>query len=88
MTGPVVIYSVNAGAYLVAYDPDRHDGRGGVDFGPLDRALRFDDAAAALVCYQQQSTVRPFRIDGKPNRPLTAHTVEIRTVEAAAQVAP
>lgn len=72
------------GAYLVEYDPDAHDGRGGATWTEhLMWARRFDDAAAALEFWRQPSTVRPTREDGEPNRPLTAFTVEVGDGPAA-----
>jgi hypothetical protein len=64
--------------YLRDFDPDRHDGRGeiGTTRDPA-KALRFSDAAAALMVWKTQSRRVPVRPDGKPNRPLTAYTVEI-----------
>lgn len=40
-------------------------------------AMRFADAGEALAYWQRTSKVRPLRPDGKPNRPLTAYTVEV-----------
>jgi hypothetical protein len=45
-----------------------------------DCARRFATAAEALTAWTTQSTVRPLRPDGKPNKPLTALTVEIEHV--------
>lgn len=44
-------------------------------------AKRFPDVEAALEFWGRPSTVRPQRDDGKPNRPLTAYTVELVTVQ-------
>lgn len=38
--------------------------------------MRFADAGAAITAYRTQGTVRPWRDDGCPNRPLTSYTVE------------
>ena len=66
------------GAYLKFYDPDGHNGRGTVrTCRRIQDAMRFADAGAALECWRRQSTVRPLRTDGKPNRPLTAYHAEI-----------
>lgn len=64
--------------WLRSYDPDGVDGRGRFWF-TKDPALakQFADAAGALACYGQVSIVRPVRGDGRPNRPLTAFTIEI-----------
>lgn len=71
-----------AGQYLASYDPDGMAGFG-VFTGTTDsaKAMRFDDIGAALACWKQKSTVRPWRDDGEPNRPLTAFTVTFKTVE-------
>lgn len=66
------------GTYLVQMDVDARAGRGMVETS-LDRtkARQFDSAAAALEYWRRPSTVTPTRPDGKPNRPLTAYTVEV-----------
>ena len=67
-----------------------------VDAGPMgtphilfteqrDLALRFPNGGAALECWRTQSTRHPLRADGKPNRPLTAFSVEIVPADAAAE---
>jgi hypothetical protein len=61
--------------YLEDFDADAYDGRGYVQFtADKSRAKRFSDTAAALQFLRTQSTTHPLRPDGKPNRPLTAHT--------------
>lgn len=65
--------------WVRSFDADAFDGRGDVAVTTFPSlALRFDSQAEAFECWQRQSTVRPLREDGKPNRPLTAYTVEIR----------
>lgn len=71
------------GAYVVEYDPSR-DGVSPsgqymvchlrVTLNPAE-ARRFTSAEAALAYYMQAYGVRPN--DGKPNRPLTALTIEV-----------
>jgi hypothetical protein len=64
--------------YLKSYDVDANDGRGDAELTPnIHEALEFDDAVAAMQAWREQSTVQPLRLDGKPNRPLTAFTVQI-----------
>jgi hypothetical protein len=64
------------GAYLHWFNVDAHGGRGDVRWTTDPKqALRFEDMAAATEAWRQQSTVRPTRGDGKPNRPMTAFTV-------------
>ena len=63
------------GMYVVEYDPAAFAGRGHVHTTPdKDRARWFPDKVAAAEYWRQSAGMRP---DGKPNRPLTAWTVEI-----------
>jgi hypothetical protein len=45
------------------------------------RAMSFETPGDAMAEWRQQSDERPLRHDGKPNRPLTALTVEIETLD-------
>jgi hypothetical protein len=67
--------------WLAAYDPDGNDGAGYFDF-TLDpsEALSFTNAADATMLWRQVSTTRPVRLDGKPNRPLSAFTIAVEKV--------
>lgn len=64
-----------AGMYVKAYDPTYMDGIGEV-VGTLkpEEAKQFPSLKEAMVFWKQQYGVRA---DGKPNRPLTASSVEI-----------
>lgn len=67
--------------YLASADVDAHDGRGAATWtDDPAAALHFDATDVAFLFWQQQSTVRPLRDDGLPNRPLTAFTVYIGSV--------
>lgn len=76
----------DATPYLAAYDPDFV--APGVDYptglaywtADPDQAMRFDSIPDALHLWQTQSTTRPWRADGKPNRPLTAISITMDTV--------
>jgi hypothetical protein len=79
--------------YLKSYDADYVPdgptamaswvtGRATFTDDPRD-GLRFPDIKAAIECWQRQSTVRPWRPDGRPNRPLTAYTITFETVPDA-----
>jgi hypothetical protein len=71
------------GAWLASYDPEDHDGRGSAVWTTdIDKALRFEDSLDAVDCYRAVPSILPTRGDGRPNRPLTACTVEICKVEA------
>lgn len=64
------------GNYLQAFDVDAFDGRGDATFtDDKAKALVFDSLAKAFETWKTQSTIRPLRPDGKPNRPLTAFTI-------------
>lgn len=72
------------GCFLKRYDAEAFDGRGLSEFTiHLDQALVFDSVADAVRCWQTVPANRPVREDGKPNRPLTAMTMEFLTVEMA-----
>jgi len=73
-----------AGLFVMQYEPMAMDSLGHYKGGKLictrdlSQAMKFEDAAAAMRCWQRQNGWRP---DGKPNRPLTAFTVEISNEE-------
>jgi hypothetical protein len=81
---------------LIAGRRSPHDGRFVVDYDPtpiacgeppvlvttsdIEYARRFDSTVSALRFWQMDSGL--LRDDGKPDRPLTAYTVEITKCEA------
>jgi hypothetical protein len=64
------------GDYLQWSDPDANDGFGN-DWWTTDlaKAKRFATFTDAMECWKAQSSIRPFRDDGRPNRPMTAYSV-------------
>jgi hypothetical protein len=68
--------------YLKAFNIEAHDGRGEADWteDPTE-AMQFDSSAEAMRVWNTQSEVRPLRQDGKPNKPLTAFTVELVRID-------
>lgn len=69
------------GRYLVDYVPARMGADGNyfpegalVTTVDIAEARRFVDQCAAFECWRQSAGLRP---DGRPNRPLTAWTVDI-----------
>jgi len=71
-----------ASGWLAWADVEAHDGRGDARLtADLDDALQFPTAEAALAFWRQASTTRPTRPDGKPNRPLTAFSIELVDLE-------
>lgn len=74
--GSHTIYALGCG-YLKAFDHEAHDGRGEAIFtARIDEALRFN-SGNAFVCWTLIPKCRPLRPDGRPNKPLTAFTINI-----------
>lgn len=70
------VHCPHAGQWLLHYDVDAFDGQGWCDFtDKIMQAKRFDTFEEAMACWNQQSTVKPLRPDGRPNKPLTALTI-------------
>lgn len=68
--------SAPAGAWLAFYDPDAYNGRGCAEWTDDPAlALRFLTPEDAFRCWKRVSSVRPWREDGRANRPLTAYSV-------------
>ena len=64
------------GPYLKFYDPDGNWGAGKWEFTDNKAEARvFASLAEATLCWKQVSRLRPRRIDGRPNRPLTMFNV-------------
>jgi len=62
--------------WLSYYDPTKHGYRGEIRTTPDAKdALAFDTFEDAAECWRQSHGTRP---DGRPNRPLTAYTIEIK----------
>lgn len=71
------------GCWLKSCDVDARDGRGHVDMTTdVAEAIEFPSFAAAMEYWRRPSAVRPVRPDGRPNRPLTAYTIEPRPILA------
>lgn len=64
--------------FVQSFDADAHDGMGQATLTP-DRheAKTFASKMDAFRFWMTQSTLRPTRDDGKPNRPLTAYSIEV-----------
>jgi hypothetical protein len=74
--------AVVEGDYLEWSDPDARNGMGDDGWTPdLNRAQRFATFSDAMECWKAQSSVRPFRPDGRPNRPMTAYSVMPQRIE-------
>jgi hypothetical protein len=82
LLGAVASGGIQNGAYLEWSDPDADYGMGDERWtNDLANAKRFKTFVEAMECWKAQSTVRPLRSDGKPNRPLTAYSVSPEYVE-------
>ena len=85
VANPVADPDPPAGKYLVSYDPEALGGRGSARWtDDPAKALVFADPGDALDCWQQVPRNCPERPDGRPNRPLTAYTIELDPVRADA----
>lgn len=74
-------YPLDPPEWVTEYDPNAHGGLGQSDTSTdKAKALRFPTAGEAFAFWRQQSTVKPLRDDGRPNRPLTALTVSIEEI--------
>lgn len=68
--------------YLVSFDFDAMNGMGfGIFTDRPELAMRFKTLRDAMEFWRTQSTVKPLRPDGKPNRPLTASTISVFKLE-------
>ena len=66
------------GLYLQGMDFEAAGGRGTLIVTPLiEKALGFPSMDELVRYYETVPVCCPLRPDGKPNRPLTAYTVEI-----------
>ena len=84
MTSPMIMRCLGfatgggpEGQYLKSYDPEAHDGLGEATFTTEKSEARvfqsFQEAWETLGAVPRN---RRFRPDGKPNRPLTAFTIQ------------
>jgi hypothetical protein len=74
--------SVVHGKYLEWSDPNAKKGLGDDRWTTnLDKAKKFASFADAMECWRAQSSIRPFRDDGKPNRPMTAYSVTAERID-------
>lgn len=79
LVGNVLTESAGDVGYLKSYDPEAGDGRGAAVFTDLiSEAMSFPSADAGWELWRSSPASRPLRPDGRPNRPLTAFTIEIQ----------
>lgn len=73
--------SQNCNKWVKTFDPDAFNGRGFLTVtNDQQKAKKFATFKDAMDFWKIQSKVRPFRPDGKPNRPLTAYTIEVKDI--------
>jgi hypothetical protein len=80
---PELIAALDRGEpiWLKMADFDAAEGRGYIRFTDhQEDAQRFAGVGEAFEMWRKQSTRRPLRPDGKPNRPLTAFSITFDTV--------
>jgi hypothetical protein len=76
------------GQYIVRCEPVGEPGSAVLDTTTdIQKARRFNGIVEATEYWQQADPRMPVRPDGKPNRPLTAFSVEIARVPDAGQPA-
>lgn len=69
------------GQYLKDFDFEADDGRGEIDMTPdLADAMTFPHVGHALAFRNRVPVCRPRREDGKPNRPLSSTTWEVKAI--------
>lgn len=69
------------GDYLEWFDVNAKKGFGDDRWtDEVKKAMKFETFMDAATAWKTQSKKRPFRDDGKPNRPLTAYSVTIESV--------
>lgn len=76
--GPVsASHVIIDGQYVKHYSPEAFDGRGDATFtNDITQAMQFSSLSEAWDYSRKVPECRRFRADGKPNRPLTAFTLE------------
>lgn len=71
-----------AGQYLMSFDHEAENGRGfGVYTSDPEKAMRFESAVAAMEFWNKVPACKPTRPDGRPNKPLTASTMQITRLQ-------
>ena len=81
IAGPFVDPNIPEKAWLASFE-DTPCGRGRARWtADPKKALIFPSFLEAFDFWRQRSTTVPIRDDGKPNRPLTAYTVEFEKTE-------
>lgn len=74
-----------AGSWVRSFNPEAYDGRGNlVTTRKPAQALLFSDGHKAWEFWMTVPKARPVRPDGRPNRPLTAFSIEVGPIERGA----
>jgi hypothetical protein len=78
------------GMYFESFRHEAQQGSYGYGYAEFTadprRAMQFATVGEAIEFWRRPSKTRPLRPDGKPNRPMTAWTVNIRQTHEAATV--
>lgn len=83
---PLTFSTEHDNEYIKSFDPYHPDefnlGNGLlITTKSLKDAKMFDTPMEAMEFWKQQSPTVPLRTDGKPNRPLTAFSIEMKRVD-------
>lgn len=77
----IVVKVVDLNAYVQEYTADGFEGRGQLNVTPdIKRAKLYPDIRAVLEEWKRVSATHPVRLDGKPNRPLSAYTIATESI--------
>jgi hypothetical protein len=66
--------------YLKSYDPDGNDGHGDIELTNISSEAKQFEPGTTMDEWMKISTTRPLRPDGKPNRPLSAYTIQTEPI--------
>lgn len=78
IANPLTFELLHYDLFLASADIEADDGRGRLEFTRSPRfALRFASPLEAMALWKAQSKTHPLRADGRPNRPVSALSVEI-----------
>lgn len=85
---PLDSYNMHHGMFLKEYEPDGNGGAGIiVSTSRLQDAKQYESVPEAIAHYRAVSKTHPKRIDGEPNRPLTAFSAEVMSYSDVAEMA-
>lgn len=82
VTASVDFVEITTPTYLKTFDIEANGGRGSATLtNNINEAYKFKDINELFETWRKQSKKHPYRPDGKPNRPLTAYSIEAVTID-------